>query len=481
MGEQDINWQLDKLRNERSQIFEASSHGICIIDTNFIIKDVNSAFCQMLGLTKEQLTGKRCLDVYGGDSCHSLECPLKQITSGEKYHRLEREIFGCHGLKIPCVISARPYYDIDGGILGIIQEINDITERNKANEQINQLAAIVESAPDGIFGCSPDGIISYWNKGAEMIFGYTAEEILGQNLIYIIPPESRRQFMRILNQLEKGQAVSRYELQLCNKNQEVRYVSISASPVRDSAGEIITISMITRDLTEMKRIEKEILRMDQLNLVGQMAAGIGHEIRNPMTTVRGFLQLLAKKEADSRKSEYYDIIIEELDRANAIITEFLSLAKSRVVKLQPASINKILNALYPLISSDATKQDKRIILKKGDIPNIPLSEKEIRQLIINLVRNGLDASPPGRAVTIGTYAEKDQVILYVEDEGSGIQPEILDKLGTPFTTTKDEGTGLGLSVCFSIADKHNAKIDVKTSPEGTIFYVRFNLTPKQTD
>ncbi|HWI54429.1 MAG TPA: ATP-binding protein, partial [Desulfobacteria bacterium] len=263
--------------------------------------------------------------------------------------------------------------------------------------------------------------------------------------------------------------------------QKILNVSFSASPVLNSAGKITSISIITRDLTEQRRIESEMSRIDRLNLVGQMAAGLGHEIRNPMTTVRGFLQLLANKEEDGRKSEYYDIIIEELDRANGIITEFLSLAKSRLVNLKSASLNKILNSLHPLMTSDAMKQDKRLILKKGDIPNIPLSEKEIPQLIINLVRNAFDASPSGGVVTVGTYAEKGQVVLYVEDEGCGIQSDVLDKLGTPFVTTKDEGTGLGLSVCYSIADKHNAKIDVKTGLEGTTFYVRFNQTQKRAN
>ncbi len=479
MEDRDITQELNKLRNDRSQIFESSLQGFCLIDTNLVITDVNNTFCKIFGLNKEQLIGKLCSDVYGGDLCYSNRCPVRLINEGKKSHLVERLIDRCNGLKTPYIVSARPYYDLNGQLMGIIQEISDVSERNQANEKISQLAAIVESANDGIFSCSLDGKISYWNKGAELIYGYSAAEIQGQNILDLIPPKKSSQMMRLLAMLSKGKAVNQYELLLRNKDQKLRNICFSASPVLNSLGEITSISVITKDVTELKRMEKEMSRIDRLNLVGQMAAGIGHEIRNPMTTVRGFLQLLANKETDDRKNEYYDIIIEELDRANEIITEFLSLAKSRVVNLQIASLNNIINALYPLMASDAMKQDKRIILDKGDIPNIPLNEKEIRQLIINLVRNGLEASPSDGIVTIGTYTEHEQVVLYVEDKGCGIPPDILEKLGTPFITTKDEGIGLGLSVCYSIADKHNAKIDVKTGSQGTTFYVRFKVKQKR--
>ncbi len=232
---------------------------------------------------------------------------------------------------------------------------------------------------------------------------------------------------------------------------------------------------LIKELSELRKTESDIARLDRLNLIGQMAAGIGHEIRNPMTTVRGFLQMLVNKEDDLEKKEYYNIMIDELDRANSIITEFLSLAKDRLVKLKPVCINVMLNSLYPMLSVEALKQDKRIILKKGDVPKLMASEKEIGQLILNLVRNGLEAMEPKGTLRIGTFYKNNEVVLTVEDEGTGIQAEILDKLGTPFVTTKDTGTGLGLAVCYSIANRHNAKIDVKTSSEGTTFIIRFAL------
>ena len=204
-----------------------------------------------------------------------------------------------------------------------------------------------------------------------------------------------------------------------------------------------------------------------------MAAGIGHEIRNPLTAVRGFLQLLTGKEECSLYEEYLNIAISELDRANAIITEFLSLARDRPLHLQKRNINDIIKVLFPLMHADATISGKHIEMLLGEIPKMPIDEKEIRQLILNLVRNGMEAMPKGGRMQVKTYQDGNAVVLAVKDEGFGIKSAILERLGTPFLTTKDEGTGLGLAVCYSIAGRHNATIDIKTSPSGTTFYVRF--------
>ncbi|MEL7568438.1 MAG: ATP-binding protein [Dehalobacterium sp.] len=227
------------------------------------------------------------------------------------------------------------------------------------------------------------------------------------------------------------------------------------------------------DITERKQHEQEIARLERLNLIGEMAAGIGHEIRNPMTVVRGFLQLLADKKEYVQESGYFTLMIEELDRANSIITEFLSLAKNKGVELKTQNLNNIIDALSPLIQASGLQNDKYINMELNDIPNLLLNEKEIRQLILNLVCNGLEAMHSGGSLTIRTFTEGKEVILSVEDEGQGIEPDVLEKIGTPFFTTKENGTGLGLAVCYSIATRHHATIKVKTDPCGTTFFVRF--------
>lgn len=234
--------------------------------------------------------------------------------------------------------------------------------------------------------------------------------------------------------------------------------------------------MILWNIVKQKEIEKQIARLDQLNIIGEMAAGIAHEVRNPMTTVRGFLQMLAKKEHDSPHASFYGIMIEELDRANGIISEFLSLAKNKAVNPKYANLNDIITAILPLLQADATVSNKKIVLELSEIPELFIDEKEIRQIILNMVRNGLEAMKEKGEVRIRTYCEDNLVIMAIADQGPGIKAEILENIGIPFQTTKDNGTGLGLPVCYSIAARHNAKISVETGPDGTEFFVKFGIT-----
>lgn len=243
-------------------------------------------------------------------------------------------------------------------------------------------------------------------------------------------------------------------------------------------GDVTHFLKVAEDITEQKRIEKEMARLERLSLVGEMAAGFGHEVRNPMTVVRGFLQLLGEKKELTHYKEYFKLMMDELDRANSIITEYLSLAKNKVLDLKAGNLNTVVNALLPLIYADGINSDKQVKIELQETPDLFFDEKEIRQLILNLVRNGFEAMPSGGHLTISTHGDFQEVVLSVQDEGTGIAPEVLEKLGTPFFTTKDTGTGLGPAVCYSIAARHNATIEVKTGPSGTTFYVRFrNLAP----
>jgi two-component system, sporulation sensor kinase E len=266
------------------------------------------------------------------------------------------------------------------------------------------------------------------------------------------------------------------------KNMEITfYTKTGEKKTGLFSGEVISLGdescflSIIQDITEKVQYAKEMARLDRLNLVGEMAAGIGHEIRNPMTSVRGFLQIFYGRNEFTPYKQHLKLMIDELDRANAIITEFLSLAKNKVVDQTKQNLNHIIQALSPLITADGMVTDKYIDFELNDIPDIALDDKEIRQLILNLVRNGFEAMSPGDKMKIKTFREGQEVVLAVRDPGKGIEPDIMDKLGTPFFTTKDNGTGLGLAMCYSIAARHNAKIEVKTSPAGTTFLVKFQI------
>lgn len=273
--------------------------------------------------------------------------------------------------------------------------------------------------------------------------------------------------------LELKESIINRRVSFLTKSGEVRYGLLSTESLHIQ-GEDCLMSVVT-DITEQLNLELELTRLDRLKLVGVMAASICHEIRNPMTTVRGFMQILGQKREYATDEGIFKLMIEEIDRANEIITNYLSLAGNKEIISKPVSLNLIINKLYPIINSDALMTDKSLILQLDEVPFLLLDEKEICQLIMNLTRNGIEAMSPGGLLTIRTRLCQSEVWLEVADQGKGISQELLDKLGTPFLTTKDNGTGLGLAVCYSIAIRHNAKIEVESGSQGTTFRVRFNL------
>lgn len=348
------------------------------------------------------------------------------------------------------------------------------TKRSEIRQAKNQLKIVLDNLVHvGVRICDLDGKVSYWNAVSKDLYGWEADEAHGKTLDKLIfDRKSYFEFINILNTYEQGSNIRPREWNCKGKDGSERIVFTTIVPtIMFDKKEFICLDI---DVSERKRFEKEMARLDRLNLVGEMAASISHEVRNPMTTVRGFLQILSEKPECIKYSDYFQLMIQELDRANSIITEFLSLAKNKPIQLQRLNLNEVIHALEPLIEANATilNQNVRIVTKRT--PKLRLDEKEIRQLILNLIRNAMEAMEPGGHLTIKTYCEENKVILSVKDEGPGIAPGILEKLGTPFITTKSSGTGLGLPVCYSIAHRHKASIEVNTGKSGTTFLVKFN-------
>jgi signal transduction histidine kinase/transcriptional regulator with GAF, ATPase, and Fis domain len=342
---------------------------------------------------------------------------------------------------------------------------NMIEERTKQLEEvIENKNNVIESMSEGFISFSKEWRITNINKQHFLHSEILAKDLLGKNVWTAFPKVVGTASYKELNKVMMERIPVHFEF---NSTLNGSWYEIVAYPDGDG------ICALIKDITEKKKYEKELKRLSGLQLIGQMAAGISHEIRNPMTTVRGFLQLLKEANNFEKYKQYIGIMIEELDRANSIITEFLSMSNTRTSDLQELSLNSILYDIAPLIEIDAFNQNKYVKIDTQTIPKLLLNRNEIRQLIINLYRNGLEAMEEGKTLTIRTYKENGCVILAFVDQGEGIKPEVLEKLGTPFFTTKEKGTGLGLGVSYAIAARHHAKIEIQTSVEGSTFFVNF--------
>jgi PAS domain S-box-containing protein len=458
---------------ERQRLFkvlETLPVNICLLDTDFKVRFANRSFRETFGESK----GRPCYDYICGLNQPCENCQAwKALETGQPQHWFftapDNRIFDVYDL---------PFIDIDGTLL--ILEMNfDITERIKAEENLRQseerFAKIFYNSPDAISIIRKrDHLYLDVNQKFLDLIEYSREEVIGRTpwQLNLLAEEDSLIELLIANAIEKG-SITNFEYKLRSKSGKLINV-ISSAVLMNLNDELCRIVMM-KDVSKEKKLEAEIARLDRLNLIGEMAASIGHEIRNPMTSVRGFLQMLGSKPEYQADSSYFKLMIEEIDRANVIITEYLNMAKNKRVELQPHPLNLLIDAIMPVIQSDANLRDIDVELDMNEIPDPMVDESEIRQLVLNMARNGMEAMSERGRLTIGTRLEEEQIVLYIKDEGHGLNPDLLDKLGTPFLTTKENGTGLGLAVCYSIAARHHAIIDYDTSSAGTTFYVRFPL------
>ena len=463
-----IQKELLKANEKITTILDSIADAFFTLDNHGRFTYINDEAQRLFEAVSTEFIGKSIKEI------PDLASALKDLrNSNEKQSKVCCEFFS---------ENLRRWFEINvylsGKGLGVY--IKDITSRKDADSKISFQAAVMDQVRNIIIVTDLNGTVIYWNKSAEAACQWTDKEITGvKNIEIIVAHES----MKIRNKMRQTVFQDGHwegEFLLQRKDGSHLPIYLVSTAIKDATGQTIGIVDVGADISERKAMEKEMLRLDRLDLIGEMAAGIAHEVRNPMTTVRGFLQLMSNKEYEPEKISCFKLMIQEIDRANSIITEYLSLAKNKRVTLKTQSLNSIVSSLLPLLERGAIVNDITVISHLENIPNIMIDEKEIRQMILYLVRNGLDAMSPGGVLTVSTYLDDQDVVLEVEDQGSGIDPQIIDRLGTPFVTSKDGGTGLGMAVSYCIINRHNAKVSYTTGPMGTTFYVRFSETAQST-
>jgi PAS domain S-box-containing protein len=342
---------------------------------------------------------------------------------------------------------------------------------NKYRNEMRRLQQFIDHTPLAVVFCDSRGLITHVNDMAlKFVAPLGRKDILNQNISIFMKQLDLQCETNPIDRIIQGEDRITEMLRVHGRT----FYTVT-SPIQDmiSMG-TDGVLFIAHDVTELQRLKDEVDRMERLSLVGQMAASITHEIRNPMAVIRGFVQLLNERSPTDQQS-YFRIVLDELDRANAIINDFLSLAQNRIVEKEPSNLHDILNDLLPLIWADANMRGQIIDLRLcEEMDLLQMNSKEMKQLILNLARNGMEAMNDKGVLRIETMNLKDTVQLRVIDNGIGISQEKLDRLFEPFYTTKMNGTGLGLALCLSIVERHNGKIHVEsTVGQGTAFIVSF--------
>lgn len=358
---------------------------------------------------------------------------------------------------------------------GLEQHLSEVHHRYIAEtEKLNQ---ILNAVPLSIATVDREGTVQFVNDTMEQTARdqlpcTTTPDLIGQPASQFVEQAQADKMENSIRKAIVHGEVSGLTVRYGSNVFQSRTVPIYA--LSPEPREAIGAMLIIQDITELEMLRSELDNVDRLSLVGQMAASITHEVRNPMAVVRGFLQLMQEKSPESL-DHYYRIVLEELDRANSIINDFLSLAQNRIAEKEESQLHDIIHELSPLLWADANLRGQSIeFMLAHDVPKLHLNSKEIKQVVLNLARNGMEAMNEKGVLTLETRLVDDTVELCVRDTGPGIPRVKQEKLFEPFFTTKAKGTGLGLSMCLSIVERHNGTITIESEEgQGTTFKVAF--------
>ncbi|WP_164984929.1 ATP-binding protein [Ammoniphilus sp. CFH 90114] len=338
------------------------------------------------------------------------------------------------------------------------------------HEAKEQLESYITHNADGIVILDRDERIIKINPAFEKMSGWRAGEVLGRKTLPWIPAEYQEEASRFRRQTKTNGSVIGYEAVRLRKNGEPFHVSISVSTIYDRNGHVIGFSGVYRDITEQKKTDEFLRNTEKLSLVGELAAGIAHELRNPLTTLKGFIHLIKK----DNPSSYLGIMDDELDRIEAITNELLYLAKPLAAERKTVPIREILEQVTLLLTPQAILHNIQLEAEiDEELPMITCNVNQIKQVFINLMKNAIEAMPSGGVIRLRVQSQGEAFVLVsVIDNGMGIPEERMEKLGQPFYSLKEKGTGLGLTICKKIVQEHNGDLSFESEMgKGTTVYV----------
>lgn len=319
--------------------------------------------------------------------------------------------------------------------------------------------SLFEHNPDPICSLNLSGHITSVNPAMFNVTGYTEKDLLNKTMDTLLIPEHYARWSHNFGETLKG-ATLHYEISFRHKEED-RLVELSVLNFPIFVGkQIAGVYMIGQDISERKRAEEMLIRSEKLSIVGQLAAGVAHEIRNPLTSLKGFVQLMQTRVGGF--DNYFNIMMEELDRINFIVSEFLVIAKPQSVKFQPKDAAVILHNTILLIGSQAIIHNVNIVTHADhDVPLINCDENQIKQVFINILNNSVESMEEGGEIRIELKKQEDgRVLMRFTDQGCGIPEDRIPRLGEPFYTTKEKGTGLGLMVTFKIIENHGGEMKI---------------------
>jgi len=490
-------------------ILEAVPDALVAVNQQGVIIQVNSQTEALFSYTRDELIGQKIEMLVPEPQRPEHDRHREQFHATPKIRRMGSglDLYGCRrdSSEFPVEISLSPIVTADGTI--VLSMIRDISDRKRieedlrrANEELdrrksrelrdsqNRLALIVDSSQDAIIGKNLDGIITHWNKGAQQMYGYTAQEMIGRPITVLCPQDRLDEIPGILGKIRQGNQVEYFESVRVTKDGRRVNVSISVSPIHDSEGRVVGASATARNITAQKKIEAQLRQAQKMEAVGRLAGGVAHDFNNLLGIVTACSELLRNR-VDDKSLEYIDNIREAAKRGAALTRQLLAFSRRQPVQAQVLDLNQRLTEVSKLLNPLMGDDVEITLLPRSATAIVEADAGQLDQIVINLAANARDAMPHGGrliietgvfdldetfvrehpAMTAGRY-----VMMAISDNGIGMDEATRSRIFEPFFTTKEigKGTGLGLATVYGIVKQSGGDIWVYSEPDrGTTFKI----------
>ncbi len=475
-------------------LVETMNEGLWVQDEQNLLTYVNGKLCELLGYLQEELLSRPAHSLFAGRAEHTFR---ENMSTGPDCRRASFETNLCArgGREIPVIVSSAPMLDSSGKFKGITATVTDYSALKQAQRARSHLAAIVESSDDAIIGQTPDGNIVSWNKAAERMYGYSAKEVVGRlTMTTVFPNESEDEEREILRGVLSGERKENYETVHQRKDAKRIHVSLTVSPIRDEHGKIIGISTISRDITARKQAEEDLrsymARLEWANReLRDFAFVASHDLQEPLRKIQTFSDLVSSRygeSLDDRGRDYFERMKKTANRMQDLLRALMQY--SRVTReekpFSPVNLKELLTDVAAGFQKELLQSGG--VLEIGDLPEIMADRDQMLELFQNLIGNALkfnDRQPRVRVYATECFEAqpantfpRPYCRICVEDNGIGFNDEYLDKIFRPFQQlhgrNEYEGTGIGLTICRKIVERHGGFLTAESKPgEGSKFFI----------
>jgi two-component system NtrC family sensor kinase len=482
------------LRQERLRaIFDSSPNAIMIIDLNGDVVECNQETLHVMKVSsKEKVIGKNALEFVEKRHRQLVSDNLKKALEQSAVKNVEFALLTESGAECVGELSASVVKDSSGIPTSIVALVSDITERKRAENTLRQysrrfeenqrfLEYVFTASPDAITVCDLDGNIIKCNPATLDLHGCSSKnELIGADLFALFAQTDRGNAIGKLRKATVSEPIRNVEYRMLGRDGNEFPAELSAGAIRDSLGNPLGLVVIAKNVTERKRLQEQLIVSEKLAAVGQLAGAFSHDIRNPLAVIKNsicFLRMRLKETLDEKVTRHLNILEEEISYTNLMVNDLLDFTRKNPPSLRETNLNQVLKNT---ISSIFVPRNIRVVFRVGKIPLMLVDEAQLQRVFTNMILNAIQAMPNGGKLTAQTSRHNDFAEITFKDTGAGIPKENLQKMFSPFFSTKANGVGLGLSISKQIVDGHGGNITVKSREgAGSTFTIRLPICTKE--